>query len=73
MSIAVDGKPLDPARRYRAVINNFMAAGGDNFTVLAGGTDPIDAGLDLDATEAYLRSHPAAPVPDRTRDLTPTP
>ena len=44
---------------------------GDNFTLLAGGGNPVDAGLDLDATEAYLATNPPVPVLGRITDLTP--
>ena len=71
VSVTVDGKPLDPARKYRVTVNNFLASGGDNFTVLARGTDPVDGGLDLDATEAYLKTNPPVPQPGRVVDLTP--
>ena len=67
----LNGKAIDPAARYRVAVNNFMASGGDNFTVLAQGTGAADAGTDIDALEAYLK--PGATVPDmgRIRDLTP--
>jgi len=52
-------------------VNNFLASGGDGFTVLAGGKNPVDGGLDLDATEAYLKSNPPIPVKGRVIDLTP--
>jgi 5'-nucleotidase len=71
VSVTIDGKPLDPARKYRVTVNNFLASGGDNFTVLARGTDPVDGGLDLDATEAYLKTNPSVPQPGRVIDLTP--
>ena len=71
VSVTVDGKPLDPARNYRVTVNNFLASGGDNFTVLARGTNPVDGGLDLDATEAYLKTNPPVPQPGRVVDLTP--
>ena len=71
VEVTVDGKPLDRARKYRVTVNNFLASGGDNFTVLARGTDPVDGGLDLDATEAYLKTNPPVPQPGRIVDLTP--
>ena len=61
VAMRLDGKPIDPASRYRVSVNNFMASGGDNFTVLAQGSEAVDAGLDLDALEAWLR--PGAEVP----------
>jgi 5'-nucleotidase len=71
VSVTIDGKPLDRARTYRVTVNNFMASGGDNFTLLARGIDRVDAGLDLDATEAYLRTNPPLPAGDRVIDRTP--
>ena len=71
VAMMLDGKPIDPARTYRVAINNFLASGGDNFTLLAGGREPVDAGLDLDATEAYLATNPPVPSLGRISDLTP--
>ncbi len=71
VAMTLDGKPIEPASTFRVAINNFLASGGDNFTLLAAGRDPVDAGLDLDATEAYLATGPEAPKPGRTTDLTP--
>lgn len=34
-----DGKPIDPARTYLVATNDFMAQGGDGFTMLAKGKD----------------------------------
>jgi 5'-nucleotidase len=71
MAMTLDGKPIDPARTYRIAINNFLASGGDNFTLLANGRDPVDAGLDLDVTEAYLATNPPVPALGRITDMTP--
>jgi 5'-nucleotidase len=71
VSATMNGKPIDPASTYRVTINNFLASGGDNFTMLAKGRDAVDAGLDLDATEAYLATNPPVPVLGRITDLTP--
>ena len=71
VAMTLDGQSIDPMQTYRVAINNFMASGGDNFTLLAGGSDPADGGLDLDATEAYLATNPAAPQLGRMTDLTP--
>ncbi len=71
VSMLLDGKPIDPNRRYRVTVNNFLASGGDGFVVLNDGTDTFDAGLDLDALEVWLATNPAAPTTGRTRDVTP--
>ncbi len=71
VSMTIDGKRLDRARRYRVTVNNFLASGGDGFSVLTRGTGAVDAGLDLEATEAYLKTGPSPPALDRITDLTP--
>jgi 5'-nucleotidase len=70
VTMTLDGKSIDPARTYRVAINNFLASGGDNFTLLAGGRDPAGAGLDLDVTEAWLATNPPVPALGRITDLT---
>ena len=71
VAMALDGKPIDPDGRYRVVVNNFLASGGDGYSVLTGGTDTFDAGLDLDALEAWLATNPAVPKLGRIRNATP--
>ena len=71
VAMTLNGKPLDPAKTYRVTINNFLSSGGDNFTALAVGRDATDGGLDLDATEAWLATNPAAPKGGRITDMTP--
>ncbi|MCW3798702.1 bifunctional metallophosphatase/5'-nucleotidase [Sphingomonas sp. BN140010] len=63
----LNGRPIDPAARYRVTVNNFLASGGDGFSVLAQGTDAFDAGLDLDALEAWLATNPPLPKVGRVR------
>ena len=70
-SMTLDGKPIDPAGKYRVTTNNFLASGGDGFSMFTQGTDTFDAGLDLDALEAYLATNPTAPAVGRVRDVTP--
>lgn len=71
VELTLDSKPIDPAVRYRVTVVNFLSSGGDNFTMLAQGTDAVDAGLDVDASEAYLKAGAEIPVMGRIRDLTP--
>ena len=59
-----DGKPLDPAARYRIVTNNYLAEGGDFFTAFKAGTDEKIAGSDSAALEAWLADRsPLGPPP----------
>ena len=71
VGMTLAGKLIDPAGRYRVTVNNFLASGGDNYSVLTQGTDAFDAGLDLDALEAWLGTNPAVPTVGRIRDATP--
>ncbi len=43
-SMMLDGVPIDPAATYRITMNSFLAGGGDNFTVLGGGTNSVTTG-----------------------------
>jgi 5'-nucleotidase len=58
VTMTLDGKPLDPGRTYRVTVNNFLASGGDGFSVFAPSPNVFDAGIDLDALEAYLKTAP---------------
>ncbi len=59
----LNGAPIDPAGSYRVTVNNFMATGGDGFTVFASGTDPLGGAQDIDALAAYMAGFksPSAP------------
>ncbi len=71
LSMTLGGKPIDPNGRYRITVNNFLASGGDGFSVFNGGTDTFDAGLDLDALEAWLATNPTVPADERVTNATP--
>jgi 5'-nucleotidase len=43
------------AKTYRVTVNNFMAAGGDNFSVLTQGTNRQDGENDLVVAKLYFR------------------
>jgi 5'-nucleotidase len=71
VAMRLNGKPIDPAARYRIAIGSFLSTGGDNFSVFKQGTDLTDLGVDLDATEAYLKTNPKAPRLGRIKNLVP--
>jgi len=65
-SVSFDGGTtfIDKAQPYRVAINNFMAEGGDNFTVYRSCTEPLGGEVDLDAFARYLTAHsPLSPPP----------
>ena len=71
VSMSINGRPIDPSGRYRVTVNNFLASGGDGYSVLTQGTGTVDAGLDLDALQSWLATNPPVPKLGRIRDLTP--
>jgi 5'-nucleotidase len=60
-SIRLNGAPVDPSGAYRITVNSFLAEGGDNFTVLAQGTNRLGGAVDLDALVDYFAAN--SPVP----------
>ncbi len=66
----INGVAVDPGASYRVTVNNFLASGGDGFSTLLAGTDPLTGMIDLDAFVGYLGNHsPVAPGPqDRIHD-----
>jgi 5'-nucleotidase len=69
VAMTLNGKPVNPARRYRVATNSFLASGGDSFTMLTKGTDRVDAGVDIDALEAWLKSNPPMPTGGRVKKV----
>jgi 5'-nucleotidase len=60
--LQLNGQTLDPAASYRVTVNNYLAAGGDGFSILKGGTAPRFSLYDADALLGYFRAHsPIAP------------
>jgi 5'-nucleotidase len=68
--IEIGGRPLEPGRRYTVAVNEYLASGGDGFTVFAAGADRREGPVDLDALEALFAASPgglAPPAPGRIR------
>ena len=58
--VDAQGALPQPTKAYRVTVNNFLATGGDGFSVLTGGTQPLGGAQDIDALTAYL-AHFKAP------------
>ena len=56
-NIRINGVPLDPLATYRVTVNNFLADGGDGFTVFRTGTNRFFGQIDLDAFVAYITAN----------------
>lgn len=70
-SIMLNGGLLDPDSRYRVTVNEFLADGGDAFSVFTKGTDRIYSIYDVDALASYFAGDsPISPKPlDRIRRI----
>lgn len=52
---SLNGKPIDPDKTYRIAVNDFMAAGGDNYSELTNATGAVNTGwLVRDLIMKYL-------------------
>jgi 5'-nucleotidase len=69
VSLTLDGKPLDPAARYRVTTNNFLSEGGDFFRTFTQATEKARGGIDIDALEAWLTAVPMRAVPSEKRTI----
>ena len=56
------GQVVDAGKTWRVTVNNFLADGGDGFTVLKGGSNRLGGAQDIDALSAYLAAY-KAPAP----------
>jgi 5'-nucleotidase len=63
LAMTLNGTPIDPVATYRVTVNSFLASGGDNFTVLAQGTQRQDNGFnDLNVLVDYFEQNsPVSP------------
>jgi len=66
--IRFNGTALDTAGKYRVVVNNYLASGGDGISAFTEGTDITDKGIiDLDALVAWIAPGRTPPQPERIR------
>jgi 5'-nucleotidase len=52
--IVTGGVVLNPNKTYRVTVNDFLAKGGNNFTLLKDGINPVEGVSDIDALATYL-------------------
>src|SRR3984893_1854711 len=61
--LSLHGQRIDPAMSYRVTVNNYLAVGGDGFTVLKEGTAQQFGIYDVDALYAYFQANsPISPA-----------
>ncbi|WP_232293586.1 bifunctional metallophosphatase/5'-nucleotidase [Stigmatella aurantiaca] len=62
-SLTLNGQPIVMTQSYRVSMNNFMASGGDNYSVFTEGKDLLIGPIDVDALEVYTRANNPLTVP----------
>ena len=68
-TIALNGRTIEPAAKYRVTVNAFLADGGDGFFVFTEGGEPRSGPFEMQALEAFFKANsPLGPGPlDRIR------
>jgi len=63
-SIRINGVSVVATQRYRIAVSNFLADGGDGYSVFAEGSERVGGPLDIDALVDYFAAHsPVVPGP----------
>jgi 2',3'-cyclic-nucleotide 2'-phosphodiesterase (5'-nucleotidase family) len=70
-NVRLNGVPIDPLVVYRVATNNFLADGGDGFTVFRDGTNRVGGVDDITALVNYLGANPGigSPGTDRINEI----
>jgi 5'-nucleotidase len=55
--MSLNGQRIDPAQHYRVTVNNYLAVGGDGFTVLKDGAAAQFGAYDADALDTYFKAN----------------
>ena len=66
-SMKLNGTAIDPAKTYRITANNFLASGGDNFSVLKNGANIQQGAVDIDVVSAYFKAQGTVASPTLNR------
>jgi len=67
VAMTLDGRPIDPNATYRVTANNFLADGGDTFTLFAQARDKVIGESDIAALEGWVAGVPVRTVPEDAR------
>jgi len=63
-TMTLNGRPIEAGSGYRVTLNDYLAVGGDGFTIAKQGTSPQYGGYDADALFAFFKAHgPIGPLP----------
>ncbi|MFJ4013074.1 bifunctional metallophosphatase/5'-nucleotidase [Streptomyces sp. NPDC090026] len=62
-SVRLNGEAIDPSGTYRVAMNEFLAGGGDGFTVFKEHTNKLVGASDLELLNTYLNTNSSAEAP----------
>ena len=66
-TVKLNGNPIVDTQSYRVEMNNFLASGGDGFSVFNACTNQLGGEVDLDAVVRYFEAHNPLTVPTDNR------
>jgi 5'-nucleotidase len=66
-SVTLNGNPIVDTTNYRVEMNNFLADGGDGFSVFRSCTNQLGGEVDLDALVRYFQNHSPISPPAEDR------
>ena len=66
-AMTLNGRPIDPMAEYRVTTSNFLADGGDSFTLLIQGRDRVVGGVDVVALEEWIAGAAVREIPQELR------
>jgi len=69
VSLTLNGKPVAAAGSYRVSVVNFLAEGGDGYSIFTKGTDRTRGGLDIESFEDWIKAVPVREVPQENRTV----
>lgn len=61
--VNAQGSVVDPTKSYRVTVNSFMATGGDGYSTLIKGKDPLGGAQDIDSLVAFMSGFKAPNAP----------
>jgi 5'-nucleotidase len=66
-TVKLNGNPIVDTQSYRVEMNNFLASGGDGFSVFNVCTNQLGGEVDLDAVVRYFQAHNPLDAPTENR------
>jgi 5'-nucleotidase len=66
-TVKLNGNPIVDTQSYRVEMNNFLASGGDGFSVFNECTNQLGGEVDLDAVVRYFQAHNPLIAPTENR------